>query len=231
MEQVGQGSAFGRRVSYIAYNYEEELKHITTNKKKVLEIGPGRGELLSILNDRGIENIDILDNDKAVLSYCKKEYRIGRAIHAADLDMKKYIKEKYDLIILTQVFEHIPKSSYINWITVLYKSLQSGGKIVITSPNGANPFVGTERYGDLQHENMFTVYSYQELMTFASLKGAEYSIRGFEIPPTGIVNIVRIVLQKMLHGVLIGMMIVNGAIYQTLMTPNITLVITKNEGI
>ncbi len=145
------------------------------------------------------------------------------------LDITKSLKSKYDLIVLTQVFEHIPKSSYLNWIKGFYKVLNPGGSIIITVPNGANPLVGTERYGDLQHENVFTIYSFSELLTFANLPSSTHIIQGFEIPPNSIVNVIRIILQKILHSIFILMMIINGAIYQTLMTPNITLIITKGK--
>jgi cyclopropane fatty-acyl-phospholipid synthase-like methyltransferase len=194
----------------------------------VLEIGPGTGELLFLLNQQGVGGIDVIDNDSAILRHCKKAHKIDRAILAKTLDMTKTIPAvKYDLIVLTQVFEHIPKTSYLNWIKSLYSALNPGGHILITVPNGANPLVGTERYGDLQHENIFTIFSFNELMTFANLKEASYIVRGFEIPPSTLINIIRIILQKILHGIFILMMIVNGGIYQTLMTPNITLVITK----
>lgn len=228
MQQIGGSTAFGRRAAYITYNFGSYLKNIN-NQSRILEIGPGTGELLSVLNNLGISNIDIIDNDKAVLEYCKKTFKIKEVILSSSLDITISIDHKYDLIVLTQVFEHIPKTSYLNWIQGLYKSLNPGGHIIITVPNGANPLVGTERYGDLQHENIFTIFSFQELMTFADLKNSSCKIQGFEIPPNSIINIIRIILQKILHAIFILMMMINGAIYQTLMTPNITLIITKNK--
>jgi len=194
---------------------------------RVLEIGPGTGELLHLLNNQGVTKIDIVDQDKGVLSYCKKNYNLGKVILSSGGDPSKYVHDKYNLIVLTQVFEHIPKSEYRTWLTGLYSRLSVGGHIIITVPNGANPLVGTERYGDLQHENIFTIYSFKELMTFTNLKYSSYVIQGFEIPPSSIINIVRISLQKILHGMFILLMIINGGIYQTLMTPNISLIITK----
>lgn len=227
MNELGENQAFSRRVGYIKYNFSKYLNLIST-KSYVLEIGPGKGELLHILNDKHISNIDILDNDASILSYCKKNFKVKNVIKASTLTLNKYLKNKYDLIVLTQVFEHIPKSYYINWVTNLYRALKPGGKIIITVPNGANPLVGTERYGDLQHENIFTIYSFKELMTFANLKYSSYIVQGFEIPPSSPINILRIALQKILHTIFVLLMIINGGIYQTLLTPNITLVITKN---
>lgn len=226
MQEIGEGKAFSRRVEYLQYNFRKYLDKLDTSSR-VLEIGPGTGELLQILNGLGITKIDIVDQDKGVLSYCKREYKLGKVILSSGGDPSKYTHDKYDLIVLTQVFEHIPKTSYLNWVRGLYASLNIGGHIIITVPNGANPLVGTERYGDLQHENIFTIFSFQELMTFANLKDSRYLIKGFEIPPNSPVNIIRIILQKILHAIFIILMIINGAIYQTLMTPNITLVINK----
>lgn len=226
MEELGAGVAFNRRVSYLQYNFRTYFSELTP-ASRVLEIGPGTGELLQILNSRQVTHIDLIDNDRAILRYCQKNFQVHATILATSLDLSKYLKAKYDLIVLTQVFEHIPKKSYLNWLRGLYGSLNPGGHILITVPNGANPLVGTERYGDLQHENIFTVYSFRELMTFAALKNCRYEIRGFEIPPDNPLNLIRILLQKILHGIFILLMIVNGGIYQTLMTPNLTLVITK----
>lgn len=227
MQKLGAGTAFDRRVGYLRYNFAPFLKKLSTTSSRVLEIGPGTGELLQLLNQRGVRDIDIIDNDAAILKHCQKNFKIRKAILSKSLDLSKSVNTKYDLIVLTQVFEHIPKSSYQNWIKTLYSALRGGGSIIITVPNGANPLVGTERYGDLQHENIFTIFSFSEMMTYANLKGSSFLIRGFEIPPNSPVNIIRIVLQKILHAIFIAMMMVNGAIYQTLMTPNITLIITK----
>jgi len=227
MQGIGQGTAFGRRVSYIEHNFGPYLRKLNSNSH-VLEIGPGTGELLHLLNKQGIKKINIVDNDQSILDYCQGQYNLSRAILARSLDMSKTLpKQKYDLVVLTQVFEHIPKSSYQNWIKNLYSVLKPGGSMLITVPNGANPLSGTEHYGDLQHENIFTVFSFRELMTFANLPGSNYRITGFEIPPYSLISIIRIILQKLLHVIFILLMIINGAIYQTLMTPNITLIITK----
>lgn len=229
MQTLGNNTAFVRRKEYNSYNFAKYISYLKSISGKVLEVGPGLGELISVLNENGINNIDILDQDKAVLSHCQKTFKLNKAIHSKGDSPHKYLKSKYDLIVLTQIFEHIPKSSYLTWIKGLYNHLNSGGYILITSPNGANPLVGTERYGDLQHENLFTVYSFNELMTFANLPSSSYMVKGFEIPATSIINIIRRLLQKLLHGFFVLMMIINGAIYQTLLTPNITLVIRKNK--
>lgn len=228
MQKIGGSTAFSRRVDYLSFNFKNYLNKLG-KENTVLEIGPGIGEMLYLLNQRGLQLIDIIDNDSAVLKYCSAKFKIRKTILSKSLDLSKVVKDKYDLIILTQVFEHIPKSSYQNWIQTLYGALKSGGSIIITVPNGSNPLSGTERYGDLQHENMFNIYSFSELMTFANLKDVEYLIQGFEIPTNSLLGIIRRLAQKLLHLFFILAMIANGAIYQTLLTPNISLIITKKK--
>lgn len=228
MNKLGGRTAFARRKEYLAYNFKLYLSRLTTSSR-VLEIGPGIGEMISLLNEHNITKIDLIDNDNEVLKYCQANYKINKTILSKSLDLTKSVAGKYDLIVLTQVFEHIPKTAYQNWIKTLYKALNPGGSILITVPNGSNPLSGTERYGDLQHENMFNIYSLSELMTFANLKDATYKVVGFKIPTNTIVGIIRRLLQKILHGIFILLMIINGAIFQTLLTPNITLIITKKK--
>jgi 2-polyprenyl-3-methyl-5-hydroxy-6-metoxy-1,4-benzoquinol methylase len=228
IQSTANSKTFSRRVAYLSYNFSFYLNQLSKSSR-VLEVGPGKGELLSILNQKNIKNLDIIDNDQAVLDYCQKTYQLKQTTLLKTDQSIKYLKNKYDLIILTQVFEHINKDSYLVWLRGLYKALKPGGHILITVPNGANPLSGTERYGDLQHQNIFTIYSLNELITFANLKNASHKIIGFNIPLTNPINLVRIVLQKILHSIFILLMIINGAIYQTLMAPNITLVIKKNK--
>lgn len=228
MENNTDQITFTRRVGYLKYNYANYLKNLIKSQR-ILEIGPGKGELLSLLNQQKFTNIDIIDNDQAILNYCQKKYQLQQSILLKNDNILKNLKNKYDLIILTQVFEHIKKERYIFWLKNLYQVLKPNGYIIITVPNGANPLFGTERYGDLQHQNLFTITSFSQLITFANLKNHSYQILPFSIPSTNPLNFIRIILQKLLHSFFVILMIINGAIYQTLLTPNITLVIKKNK--
>ena len=113
-------------------------------------------------------------------------------------------------------------------LKLLYKHLIKGGFLIIVVPNGNNPLGLIERYGDLQHTNCFTEQSLKDLVNISEIKNYKLEIRGYEIPPYDLLNIIRIFFQKTLHFILLLIMIINGGIYFKTMTPNIMLVIKKS---
>ena len=220
--------SFDRKIEYFKYNLQ---KYIRNTKKDfaVLEIGPGRGAMISFLNKLNIANIDIVDNDKAVNQYISKSFKINKAHLSSDIAKLKSKLQTYDLVLMLQVFEHMPKSQYKTVIKTLYSALKPKGKIIMMVPNGGNPLNMMERYSDLQHENAFTENSLRELPMYCGINSAEILIEPYRIPPVSIVNVLRIMAQQILHFVIRSMLVLNGGVYQRIMTPNITLVISKGK--
>jgi SAM-dependent methyltransferase len=219
---------FGRKVDYVKYNFSDVLVNVKSRDFSVLEIGPGMGESIWYLNSQGIRNIDIVDNDREILAYLSKKFKINKVILNRDLGKLDKVLGDYDLIIMVQVLEHIPPSNYKNAIPTLYRHLKKGGTIVLVVPNANNPLGIVERYADLQHYTSFTEQSLRDVISGSGIKRFTFKIRGFEIPPYSLLNIIRICLQKLLHLILLATMIVNGGNFFTVMTPNIMLVIKKD---
>jgi len=192
-----------------------------------LEIGPGVGELEDYLNEKGLRNIDIADNDQGVLDYVSSKYKVKNIYlinSTSSLDKKL---KNYDLIVLIQVLEHLPNNTYAAALASLYKHLKPGGILIIAVPNAGNPLGLTERYGDLQHTISFTEQSLKDLLSVSGIENYEYRISGYEIPPYSLLNVARIILQKILHTFLLILMIINGGVFFRIMTPNIMMVISK----
>lgn len=224
LETVGdQKLSFKRKVSYFDYNYLDQIKNVN----KILEIGPGKGEFISYLNSKNIDNIDIIDNDLNVINFIQKNFSISKYYRTNDISKLKLKNSTYDLITMMQVFEHMPKSSYKRVMTTLIKSLKRGGKLIMMVPNGGNPLNMLERYHDLQHENAFTEDSLKELANYCDIDNVDILVSPYSIPPSNMINILRIFLQKILHLLILSMIIVNGGVYQKIMTPNISLIMTK----
>lgn len=220
---------FIRKMNYLDYNFPKIFKDIGSKNISVLEIGPGMGECIKFLNSKGINKIDIVDNDKHVLDNAKKNFKIQKSILSNDITSIDKKLGNYNLIIMIQVLEHTPTEQYKKIIQILYKHLIKGGYIVIVVPNANNPLGLVERYGDLQHHTSFTEQSLKDLVNVSGVKDFELRVDGYEIPPYDIVNIIRIIFQKILHLFLYLLLIINGGIYFKTMTPNISLIIKKKS--
>lgn len=230
LNQISSPKTFLRKTKYIKYNFGKYLIFKNPSDIKVLEIGPGLGETIHYLNDKGIGTVDVADNDQTVLNYVNDKFKIDNLFHIDDVHRLDNTLDSYDAIIATQVLEHLPKNECVYFLNILLNHLKKDGHIIITVPNMANPFTLCERYADTTHENGFTDNSLRGLAAKCDIPSSSVEIKEFNIPPYSPINVIRIVLQKALHMVILLLSIVNGGSYSTLLTPNITLVIKGNLG-
>lgn len=214
-----------RKAAYLKHNFGS----LISKGAEVLEIGPGIGDFLKFALERGVSTIDVIDRDEGVLGYVAERFPVRRKWRAEAEHLFSLEKElgSYDAIFLLQVMEHIRKDAVVPFLQTLYRHLKPGGHIIITVPNGGNPLGLVERYSDFTHESLYSENSLREIVGIAGLDGAEVSIQGYKIPPTGIVNILRIGAQRALHLALRLVMIANGGVHFSVYEPNITLVVTR----
>lgn len=227
LEELYDHKTFKRKKEYIDFNFKTYFSKIGL-EIKILEVGPGLGEFESYLNDKDVSDIDIIDNDDNILDYVSKKYKINRKFLAREITPIEQELTEYKFIFLMQVLEHYPKDKYALTLKLLYKHLEKGGFLVIVVPNANNPLGLTERYGDLQHTGSFTEQSLKDLVNCSGIKDYSMEIKGYEIPPYSLINIIRIALQKILHAILLLIMIINGGLFFKIMTPNISLILKKN---
>jgi SAM-dependent methyltransferase len=223
LESLYDKKTFDRKLEYIKHNFSSYVKRGQT----VLEIGPGIGEFIKYLNNQGNYDIDIVDIDKETIDYVKKRYKIKEAYLIRNFKQVEKRLRKYDLIYMSQVLEHIQKKDHEYYIKTLFKHLNKNGNILITVPNGGNPFNIVERYWDITHELVFTENAFLQLIRFCDLKNYELLIQGYRIPPYTPLNLIRIILQKILHLAIKTILMINGGVYSNLLYPNISLIIKK----
>lgn len=217
-----------RKIEYYRFNFGKELDKIKLNKRvSVLELGPGKGEFIFFLKKFGIDDIDIFDNDINIVNFLNKKYKVSNSILSTDISLVKNKLRKYDSIVAVQLLEHLPIESYSAFIRTIYSKLKKGGYIIIVVPNANNPLGLIERYGDLQHQNSFTEQSLKDLVINSNISNYDINIKGYYIPPYSFINIIRIIMQKILHILLLIIMIINGGTYFKIMTPNIVLILRK----
>lgn len=228
LQSVGNALTLKRKKEYISHNFGTRINPLLNQDNvSVLEIGPGFGEFIEYCADREIENIDIVEKDRSVIAFLKKTYKIRNIFlnqNIWEIDGKL---DMYDVIMMTQVLEHIPVTNHMQVIKTLYNHLNVNGALIITVPNIGNPLATFERYYDYTHQTAFTEHSLEQMIDFANLKNAQIALQPFRIPPTSTINIVRGVLQSLLHLFFKFLYIVNGGVYPHILTTNISLIIEK----
>lgn len=136
------------------------LKNYSKYKfNKILEIGPGKGNNIKILNQYG--DVDVLDKENFFLEYLKKNYPLDISAYYSDLNE---INKKYDLIILLDVLEHIKDDK--KFMNTLANYLNPKGIVIVGVP--AYRFLWSVHDEKLEH---FRRYTWKSLTsTFTNYK-------------------------------------------------------------
>lgn len=100
---------------------------------EVLDIGCGRGEFLSLLNERGIKGVGV-DLDEDMLSVAKQK---GLVVCKADgTEYLGGLEECcLDGIFMSHVIEHIPTERVVTLFSRCFAALRYNGTIVVETPN------------------------------------------------------------------------------------------------
>lgn len=142
------------------------IRRIKNNRKlKILDFGCGNGDLTNLLSKYGqITGIDLSDE---AIKIAKKKYPHINFICSSVFDMTK--QNKYDLIVSSEVIEHLTREEQGEYIQLIYNNLVDNGYLLITTPNKevANAL---EIKGDQPIENWLTINETDELISANNLK-------------------------------------------------------------
>lgn len=166
------------------------LQHLPNNRKcSILDLGCGSGKYLKILKSLGYENFFGVDISEEQIKIAK-EFNLNVQCQDA-LEFLKNSTQKYDIILLVDVLEHLDLKSSLEIINLIYKSLNSNGKLLIQVPNALSLF-SPLRYSDITHQRAYTKTS-----MIQTLNSSEFKIfKFFELYPYihGIKSFVRNIL-------------------------------------
>lgn len=102
-------------------------------KSEILDLGCGRGWLANLLSNFGI--VTAIEPVKAVAKYGKSLFPELNIIQGTSKTLIKAGKSNsFDLIISSEVIEHIPDSKKNDFVKNIHLLLKQGGYLIITTP-------------------------------------------------------------------------------------------------
>ncbi len=144
----------------------KEVNKYVNKKSKILNIGIGLGFLEEKLYEDGFEVYALDPSEEAVKNLNKKNIKAK----IGSIDRNSFKDNFFDLIVISEVLEHVPKNSLNTSISKICNMLKSGGFIVVTVPYKENlednnticPKCGNQfhRWG---HHNSFSHKDFLEL--------------------------------------------------------------------
>jgi 2-polyprenyl-3-methyl-5-hydroxy-6-metoxy-1,4-benzoquinol methylase len=158
----------------------------------ILDIGCGNGKYLKILEKLGFQNLYGIDISSEQIKLAKESNLFNvKCIDA--VDFLKNIQEKYDVILLIDVLEHLDLEYSIELINLIYSSLKKEGKLFIQVPNALSPF-SPLRYSDITHKRAYSSFSIIQTLNTSDFK----KITLFELFPYihGLKSFVRNILWR-----------------------------------
>jgi len=115
----------------------------------VLDVGCGRGELLGLLRDAGIEARGV-DADADMAAYAK-----GDGLDVEQADALAYLEAQPDGafggMFAGQVVEHLPPAALFRFLELARQKLRPGGVLVAETINPLSPLALRSYFADLTH--------------------------------------------------------------------------------
>ena len=145
--------------------------------KTLLDVGCGMGLALRAMKDYGFDRVHGVDVSPEQIAAGR---RLGASCELVN-DTRAYLSdctERYDVVLLLDVLEHVPVDEQIGLMRALRGALQPAGRVIITVPNATSPLASRWRYGDFTHYSSFTEYSLQFVLLNAGFSRVEIPGQG-----------------------------------------------------
>lgn len=134
----------------------------------ILEVGCGSGWLLSALEQRGYPNVTGIDKSPSQVALARQ---LGHEVH--EIGAAEFLADRageFGLIVVLDVFEHLTRQQAWELLERSHRALRPGGRIVIQTPNGDSPWVGSVFFGDPTHLHCYAPLLLEKLMAAAGFE-------------------------------------------------------------
>ena len=174
---------------------------------RILDIGCGMGHFLYFLKSEGYTNFFGIDVSEQQVNFVKEN--ITENVSVADA-FHFFVKEGglFQVIVANDVIEHLPKERLLEFLRLVFNSLQVGGIAFIKTLNMSNPFGLRGRYMDVTHAIGFTEHSLFEVLNAAGFQNIH--LMGAYQPVLSVKSAIGKVARVIVHRLLKLMFLVQG---------------------
>ncbi len=141
-------------------------------KSSVLEIGCGSGMFLNLLKERGHSKVYGVDSSPQQVALAKEQG--FDVVEANALEYLRDSSQSFYLIVALDFIEHLDRDEAIQFLTAACERLEPGGRLILQTPNGESPWVGSVFHGDLTHEVCYTPHLLEKLLRYAGFETIRY---------------------------------------------------------
>ncbi|MEM1909046.1 MAG: class I SAM-dependent methyltransferase [Thermofilaceae archaeon] len=135
----------------------------------ILDIGCGMGHFLYFLKKEGYRNFLGVDISREQVNFVRK-YITDKVVEADAFTFLEGAPFQFDVIVMNDFLEHIPKVRVLSFLSLVYRSLKENGKVFVKTINAANPFNLRARYMDFTHETAYTEHSLAQVLRASGFK-------------------------------------------------------------
>ncbi len=118
--------------SYVRKNFESYLGYFE-GRKRVVDLGCGRGEMLELLRDAGVPATGV-DGDAESVAICR-----SKGLTAVEANLFAYLDGQadgaFEVLFCSQVIEHLPPLELPRFIRLCAAKLERGGVLILETPN------------------------------------------------------------------------------------------------
>ena len=182
----GEEEEIKRRLTFYTPLLKAYSEAYPSSKPKALDIGCGRGEMLSLYEELGFEAFGI-DTNKIMVSYASSK---GLNVELSDAIsfLKAQDSNTYDVISLIHVLEHLPFEYAFELYKEVFRTLKEGGSFIIEFPYTDNIPMGTiDFYLDPTHLKPIHPKAVKFILEYDGFIGVSYfGVHGYYKDPQSI---------------------------------------------
>jgi 2-polyprenyl-3-methyl-5-hydroxy-6-metoxy-1,4-benzoquinol methylase len=205
------------------YNYKKYFPE--DRNAKVLDIGIGRGEMLTCMKNWGYLKYLGIDISPSTVKFCKS---LRLNCELVD-DSQQYLleqEEQFSVITLIDVLEHIKKENVVVYLKALRSALKPDGVLIIQVPNSQSPDFQLHRYNDITHEVGYIEHSLAQVLIAAGFQKMYFT--GFEdLFVNNLSRLLRKILRSIHWSIVRMLRVVDGNLNPRILNPVFCSIVRK----